>query len=160
MNSIKSIKHLKKEELIPLAVDILKKYKKNQLLNFIMYDNKEAKSIKLNNKEAKSIKLNNKEFNLLDDTGIMSIDRNGGRTRTIMYKVNNLFWKLIIHSETYISQSYIKLYSSSTLDNWNLIKIGNPKKDYNIDISYSERFSDNVFDGIIDDYKKLIEKMS
>ena len=150
MNSIKSIKHLKKEELIPLAVDILKKYKKNQLLNFIMYDNKEAKSIKLNNKE----------FNLLDDTGIMSIDRNGGRTRTIMYKVNNLFWKLIIHSETYISQSYIKLYSSSTLDNWNLIKIGNPKKDYNIDISYSERFSDNVFDGIIDDYKKLIEKMS
>ena len=150
MNSIKSIKHLKKEELIPLAVDILKKYKKNQLLNFIMYDNKEAKSIKLNNKE----------FNLLDDTGIMSTDRNGGRTRTIMYKVNNLFWKLIIHSETYISQSYIKLYSSSTLDNWNLIKIGNPKKDYNIDISYSERFSDNVFDGIIDDYKKLIEKMS
>ena len=150
MNSIKSIKHLKKEELIPLAVDILKKYKKNQLLNFIMYDNKEAKSIKLNNKE----------FNLLDDTGIMSIDRNGGRTRTIMYKVNNLFWKLIIHSETYISQSYIKLYSSLTLDNWNLIKIGNPKKDYNIDISYSERFSDNVFDGIIDDYKKLIEKMS
>ena len=150
MNSIKSIKHLKKEELIPLAVDILKKYKKNQLLNFIMYDNKEAKSIKLNNKE----------FNLLDDTGIMSTDRNGGRTRTIMYKVNNLFWKLIIHSETYISQSYIKLYSSLTLDNWNLIKIGNPKKDYNIDISYSERFSDNVFDGIIDDYKKLIEKMS
>ena len=150
MNSIKSIKHLKKEELIPLAVDILKKYKKNQLLNFIMYDNKEAKSIKLNNKES----------DLIDDTGIMSTDRNGGRTRTIMYKVNNLFWKLIIHSETYISQSYIKLYSSSTLDNWNLIKIGNPKKDYNIDISYSERFSDNVFDGIIDDYKKLIEKMS
>lgn len=150
MNSIKSIKHLKKEELIPLAVDILKKYKKNQLLNFIMYDNKEAKSIKLNKIE----------FNLVDDTGIMSTDRNGGRTRTIMYKVNNLFWKLIIHSETYISQSYIKLYSSSTLDNWNLIKIGNPKKDYNIDISYSERFSDNVFDGIIDDYKKLIEKMS
>ncbi len=148
--SNKSIKHLKKEELIPLAVDILKKYKKNQLLNFIMYDNKEAKSIKLNNKE----------FNLLDDTGIMLTDRNGGRTRTIMYKVNNLFWKLIIHSETYISQSYIKLYSSLTLDNWNLIKIGNPKKDYNIDISYSERFSDNVFDGIIDDYKKLIEKMS
>ena len=150
MNSIKSIKHLKKEELIPLAVDILKKYKKNQLLNFIMYDNKEAKSIKLNKIE----------FNLVDDTGIMSTDRNGGRTRTIMYKVNNLFWKLIIHSETYISQSYIKLYSSLTLDNWNLIKIGNPKKDYNIDISYSERFSDNVFDGIIDDYKKLIEKMS
>ena len=130
MNSIKSIKHLKKEELIPLAVDILKKYKKNQLLNFIMYDNKEAKSIKLNKIE----------FNLVDDTGIMSTDRNGGRTRTIMYKVNNLFWKLIIHSETYISQSYIKLYSSLTLDNWNLIKIGNPKKDYNIDISYSERF--------------------
>ena len=150
MNSNKSIKHLKKEELIPLAMDILKKYKKNQLLNFIMYDNKEAKSIKLNKIE----------FNLVDDTGIMSTDRNGGRTRTIMYKVNNLFWKLIIHSETYISQSYIKLYSSSTLDNWNLIKNGNPKKDYNIDISYSERFSDNVFDGIIDDYKKLIEKMS
>ena len=150
MNSNKSIKHLKKEELIPLAMDILKKYKKNQLLNFIMYDNKEAKSIKLNKIE----------FNLVDDTGIISNDRNGGRTRTVMYKVNNLFWKLIIHSETYISQSYIKLYSSSTLDNWNLIKIGNPKKDYNIDISYSERFSDNVFDGIIDDYKKLIEKMS
>ena len=148
--SNKSIKHLKKEELIPLAVDILKKYKKNQLLNFIMYDNKEAKSIKLNENE----------IDLIDDTGIILTDRNGGRTRTIMYKVNNLFWKLIIHSETYISQSYIKLYSSLTLDNWNLIKIGNPKKDYNIDISYSERFSDNVFDGIINDYKKLIEKMS
>lgn len=88
------------------------------------------------------------------------VDRhsNGGRYRSIIFKFNDKYWKIAILSESYDFQSYIRLYSSATLDNWNLIKSGNPKKDYNIDIAYSKNYSPNIYQKIIDDYKKIILK--
>lgn len=149
-NTDLKILKLKKEDLLIMAEEILKKYKKNELYNFVV-----SNTTGTNDNKKEDV-----DYELIDDTGIVENHSNGGRTRTILYKMGGTFWKLIIHSESYNFQSYIRLYSSSTLDNWTLIKNGNPKKDYNIDISYSRSYTPYVFDGIIRDYKKIIKKMS
>lgn len=100
-----------------------------------------------------------KSIEIIDDTGIVQENSNGGRTQTILMKYNDTYWKLVIHSESYWFQSYIKLYSSQSLENWNLIKQGNPKRDYRLDISYRSDYKENIFFGIINDYKFLIVKL-
>jgi hypothetical protein len=142
------IKKLKRNDLLIMAEEILKTYKKDELYKFIV-------SGKINDVTKKTIKIE-----IIDDTGIKESHSNGGRTRTILYKVNTRFWKLIIHSESYVSQSYVRLYSSSVLDNWSLIKNGNPKKDHEIDISYRTSYISNAFDGIVRHYQEIIKKMS
>lgn len=96
---------------------------------------------------------------LIEDTGIKEIYSNGGRWQNIIFKCKCkcLYWKLSILSESYSSQSYIRLYSGD-LNNWTLIKSGNPKKDYGIDIAYRDDYHKDVFKPIIDDYKKLIKR--
>ena len=100
-----------------------------------------------------------KSIEIIDDTGIVMKNSNGGRTQTILMKYNNTYWKLVIHSESYWFQSYIRLYSSQSLENWNLIKQGNPKKDYGLDLSYKNDYKENAFFSIINDYKFLIVKL-
>ena len=41
---------------------------------------------------------------------------------------------------------------------WSIIHGKNPKKDYDIDISYSSNFSQNSFEPIIKDLKKLAKQ--
>lgn len=100
-----------------------------------------------------------KSIEIIDDTGIEKENSNGGRTQTLLMKYNDKYWKLVIHSESYWFQSYIRLYSSQSLENWNLVKQGNPKKDYGLDLSYKNDYKENVFFGIINDYKFLIVKL-
>ena len=121
--------------------------------------NRQSKATKSRIEEIKSLKSLLDSIEIIDDTGIVECHSNGGRTQTILMKHNNLFWKLVIHSESYVAQSYIRLYSSSTLDSWNSIKSGNPKRDYDIDISYRNQYAQTVFSRIINDYKSLIIKL-
>ncbi len=100
-----------------------------------------------------------RSIEVIDDTGIVQEHSNGGRTQTILMKYKDRYWKLVIHSESYAFQSYIKLYSSQSLDNWTLVKQGNPKKEYGVDISYRNDYKENIFFGIINDYKFLIVKL-
>lgn len=100
-----------------------------------------------------------KSIEVVDDSGIEQEHSNGGRTQTLLMKYNDRYWKLVIHSQSYSFQSYIKLYSSQSLDNWTLIKQGNPKNDYGIDLSYRNDYKENVFYSIINDYKFLIVKL-
>lgn len=109
--------------------------------------------------DAKSIVELVKSIEIIDDTGIEMKNSNGGRTQTILMKYNDKYWKLVIHSESYWFQSYIKLYSSQSLENWNLVKQGNPKQDYNLDISYRNDYRENIFFSIINDYKFLIARL-
>ena len=121
--------------------------------------NRQSKATKSRIEKIKSLKSLLDSIEIIDDTGIVECHSNGGRTQTILMKHNNLFWKLIIHSETYVAQSYIRLYSSSALDNWNIIKSGNPKRDYDIDISYRTHYPQSIFSRIINDYKTLLMKL-
>ena len=121
--------------------------------------NRQSKATKSRIEKIKSLKSLLDSIEIIDDTGVVECHSNGGRTQTILMKHNNLFWKLIIHSETYVAQSYIRLYSSSALDNWNIIKSGNPKRDYDIDISYRTHYPQSIFSRIINDYKSLIIKL-
>lgn len=96
---------------------------------------------------------------IIDDTGIEKKNSNGGRTQTLLMKYKDKIWKLVIHSESYWFQSYIRLYSLQGVDNWALIKQGNPKRDYSLDISNRNDYRENIFFGIIYDYKYLIARL-
>jgi hypothetical protein len=101
-----------------------------------------------------------KYLTLIDDSGIVKFMSNGGRTQTLLFIDNLKVWyKLVIHSESHVEQSYINLFSSTDRNKWMLIKNGNPKKNYGIDIAYDEKFSYGVFKPIIDDYKKFLTKL-
>lgn len=143
------LKKLGKEELQKLVYEAIGNCNKNQLINFLLSLEPITPKIKVREQPV---------ILIIDDSGIVEKHSNGGRTQTIIFDCNDRYWRLIIHSESYDFQSYIRLYSSSTLDNWNLIKNGNPKKDYNIDISYRRDYSHSTFYKIIEDYKKVIER--
>lgn len=120
---------------------------------------KSVKVKKANKDDARSIVEMVKSIEIIDDTGIEKKNSNGGRTQTLLMKYNDKYWKLVIHSESYWFQSYIKLYSSQSLENWNLVKQGNPKQDYSLDISNRNDYRENIFFGIINDYKFLIARL-
>lgn len=144
-------KKLSKEELQKLAQEAIVKCKKDKLIDFLKSLEPVRPKIKIKDKPV---------IFVIDNSGIVEKHSNGGRTKTLIFKCNDRYWKLIIHSECYDFQSYIRLYSSSTLDNWTLIKSGNPKKDYNISVAYRKDCPDYIFNGIIEDYKEIIKKMS
>jgi hypothetical protein len=101
-----------------------------------------------------------KYLTLIDDSQIKKGSSNGSRSQTLLFiDIQKVWYKLIIHSESYDSQSHIRLYSSSDRNQWLLIKSENPKRDYNIDISYKDDFSTQSFKPIIDDYKKFLTKL-
>lgn len=142
-----NLKKMKLEDLKKLATEKILNSKKEILINFL--ETFES-----------SKKLNPiKKIETIDDTGIIKCKSNDGKMQTILFKCENLFWKLVILSESYDFQSYIKLYSSPDLGDWTLIKKGNPKRDYNISLAYRE-YTQFAYSEIIKDYKKLIEKMS
>lgn len=120
---------------------------------------KSVKVKKANKDDARSIVEMVKSIEIINDTGIEKKKSNGGRTQTLLMKYNDKYWKLVIHSESYSFQSYIKLYSSQSLENWNLVKQGNPKQDYSLDISNRNDYRENIFFGIINDYKFLIARL-
>lgn len=96
----------------------------------------------------------------VDDTGIKVCFSNGGRTQTLLYvDINGVWYKLTIHSESYETQSYIRLESSSDRSKWLPLIIGNLKKDFGIDISYRENYSSTAFDQIIKNYEGRLKKI-
>ena len=142
-----NFKKMKLEDLKKLAMEKISNSKKEVLINFL--ETFES-SKKLNPIE---------KIETIDDTGIIKCNSNDGKRQTILFKCKNLFWKLDILSESYDFQSYIKLYSSPDLGHWTLVKKGNPKRDYNISLTYKD-YTQFAYSEIIRDYKKLIEKMS
>lgn len=171
-NKTKLKKTLKKSEINKMSKIQLKEELNNvietltitKLKNLLILLTDETNIKNTNNTNNTSIKSKSivelvKSIEIIDDTGIEMKNSNGGRTQTILMKYNNTYWKLVIHSESYWFQSYIRLYSSQSLENWNLIKHGNPKKDYDLDLSYRNDYKENVFFGIINDYKLLIVKL-
>lgn len=117
------------------------------------------KSVKIKKDNTSSIVELVNSIEIIDDTGIEKKNSNGGRTQTLLMKYKDKIWKLVIHSESYWFQSYIRLYSLQGVDNWALIKQGNPKRDYSLDISYRNDYRENIFFGIINDYKYLIARL-
>lgn len=117
------------------------------------------KSVKIKKDNTSSIVELVNSIEIIDDTGIEKKNSNGGRTQTLLMKYKDKIWKLVIHSESYWFQSYIRLYSLQGVDNWALIKQGNPKRDYRLDISNRNDYRENIFFGIINDYKYLIARL-
>jgi|31_taG_2_1085359.scaffolds.fasta_scaffold02094_3 hypothetical protein len=102
-------------------------------------------------------------FNKLKDTGIKEKKSNGARSQEIIWKIKETGekFRVLIHSESYVFQSYFRLYKWSDANNeWNLVTVGNPANDYNIDISYKTSYSSSAFDPIINDLKKLAKQFS
>lgn len=148
---------MSKEDLLSAIDNLIVKMPKKDLLDLYKILNASEKLKNIIMSESKKPKF---KIELIDDSGIKEKNSNGGRTQTILFKVGNIFWKLIIHSESYSFQSYIRLYSGDGVNNWTLIKGGNPKEDYGIDISYQENYPCDIFSSIITNYKDIIKKMS
>ena len=172
-SEINKLNKIQLKEEINKSLEKLSTKKLKEILCFVFADDNNSDTIiKNTTKQSKATRerieslkqLKDKKdpfanIEIIDDTGIVEKHSNGGRTQTILMKHNNLFWKLVIHSESYVAQSYIRLYSSSTLDSWNNIKSGNPKRDYDIDISYRTQYLQSTFSRIINDYKTLLMKL-
>ena len=154
-----NFKKMKLEDLKKLATEKILNSKKEILINFLETI-ESSKKLNPIGKIESSKKLNPiGKIETIDDTGIIKCKSNDGKRQTILFKYGKLFWKLDILSESYDFQSYIRLYSSSDLCYWNLVKNGNPKIDYNISLAYKE-YTQFAYSNIIKDYKKLIKKMS
>lgn len=99
------------------------------------------------------------KFKTIYNTGIEILgDSNGSRTYVEVFTNDKEEqYKIEIKSESYITQSYAKLYKWSTTDGWLQIVNKNPRRQFGVDISYKDNFSVNVFDPIIKDLKKLAE---
>lgn len=96
----------------------------------------------------------------VDDTGIKESSCNGGTIQTLLYvDCNGVWYKLIIHSESYERQSYIRLSSSSNRSEWAILITGNPKRDFGIDLSYRNGFSSTAFARIIKNYEERLKKL-
>ncbi len=96
--------------------------------------------------------------------GIKEGYSNGARYQTVILKCkklhfDNVFekYKIDIKSESHESQSYARLLKWTDNNGWCLIVEKNPKRDYQIDISYKTPVLKSSFKVIIDDLKKLIE---
>jgi len=91
------------------------------------------------------------------DTGIKRGHSNGERTQEIIFENDkNEKYRVYIESESYVDQSYARLYKWTNDNGWGLITSKNPKRDYNIDISYQENYSALTFEPIVRDLKKII----
>lgn len=106
-----------------------------------------------------------KRFTLktLKDSGIMSKHSNGGRTQEVIWKTPyREKFRVLIHSESYDFQSYARLYKWNEQNNeWNIVTSANPKKDYDIDISYKNVPSYSLaFQPILNDFKKMAKEFS
>jgi hypothetical protein len=100
------------------------------------------------------------KFKTILNTGITNGNSNGGRNyEEIFTDEKNDKFRIYIHSESYKSQSYARLFKWSDKDGWLTIQSKNPENDYNINISYREKgtYSENVFDIIVKDLKQLAE---
>ena len=148
-----NFKKMKLEDLKKLATEKILNSKKEILINFLETFESSKKSNPIEKIETI------KKIEIIDDTGIIKCRSNDGKRQTLLFKCENLFWKLDILSESYDFQSYIKLYSSPDLGHWTLVKNGNPKRDYNISLAYKD-YTQFAYSVIISDYKKLIKKMS
>lgn len=94
---------------------------------------------------------------ILDDSKIRVLHSNGGRNQVILLEHNGILYKINILSESYVSQSYGRLYVLNNNNELTLLKTINPERDYGIDISSRDNYSSNTFDPIINDFKKLIK---
>lgn len=148
-----NLKKMKLEDLKKLATEKILNSKKEILINFLETFESSKKSNPIEKIETI------KKIEIIDNTGIIKCKSNDGKRQTLLFKCENLFWKLDILSESYDFQSYIKLYSSPDLGHWTLVKNGNPKRDYNISLAYKD-YTQFAYSVIISDYKKLIKKMS
>jgi len=95
-----------------------------------------------------------------EETELTEMKSNGGYIKQYELKTENNLYKLYIKTESYVSQSYIRL-SFFNGEEWKNIISQNPQKEYNIDIAYKrkEYIPSNTFDKILSDYIQLIEKL-
>ena len=98
------------------------------------------------------------KFIVIDETPIQDRSSNGGRFKEIIFKNDkDEKFKLAILSESYVSQSYARLYKWTTENGFEIIKSKNPMKDFKIDISYRAGYLQSSFDPIVKDMMKLAE---
>lgn len=98
----------------------------------------------------------------IKDTGIIKKHSNGGRDQEIIWKTPyGEKFRVLIHCESYDFQSYARLYKwNETNNEWNIVSLSQPQRDYKIDISYSNSYPLTAFQPIINDFKKLAKEFA
>lgn len=94
------------------------------------------------------------EIIILKDSGIQELGRNGGRIQEILFKINNNKFQIIIKDESYISQSYAKLFKWDDKHGWFFITSENPH-DNGQSIAYVENYDKDNYKDFIISLKKI-----
>jgi hypothetical protein len=95
------------------------------------------------------------KIKILSETGIFNVHSNGGRSKTVIFKLGSYQFKIDILSESFASQSYARLYKWTEQSGFSLVTNKNPMRDYKIDVSYRDNYLQTTFDPIVRDLKKL-----
>lgn len=97
-------------------------------------------------------------FAVISDSKIQAGHSNGARTRVLVFSnAKGEKFQISIKSESYEFQSYAILSKWSDSNGWNTIVRKNPKKDFGVDISYADSFSQSAFDGMVSNLQKIAE---
>jgi len=99
------------------------------------------------------------KHNIIDDTDITEIRSNGGRVKTTLFEIKGILFRIDIKSESHDFQSYARLEILGSDNKWEVLKRMNPKKDFNIDISYQTSPSQKAFDPILSKLIDLAKKL-
>jgi hypothetical protein len=96
---------------------------------------------------------------IIDNTGIFESTSNGARLQTLLLKIDNELYQISIKCESHARQSYATLNIMTPDKKWTQLKSIQPQREYQIDISYSSRYSQDAFLPIIKDFLKLIASL-
>lgn len=91
---------------------------------------------------------------IIDNTGIFESTCNGASLQTLLLKINNELYQIVINNE-----SYAKLSIMTPDKKWTELKIIQPQRDYQIDISGSSKYNQADFLPIIKDFLNLIARL-
>lgn len=89
---------------------------------------------------------------VVSDSGLV-LNSNSGRTQELIFVVTHkrdiehhgYTWKISVRSENYADQSHAYLYLLNKQNEWTLISSLNPKRNFNIDVSYKNNLQGDEF---------------
>ena len=99
-------------------------------------------------------------FNVIEDSGNKAGYSNGAWERTVLFRKDNIRFKISIRCESHESQSYARLYKWTEQKGFECVIRKQPQRDYNIKCAHhnENEMYKGIFDPIVKDLMEIAEK--
>lgn len=99
-------------------------------------------------------------FNVIEDSGNNSVYSNGAWERTLLFRKDNIQFKISIRCESYEFQSYARLYKWTEQKGFECVIGKQPQCDYHINCAYrnENEMPKGIYDPIVKDLMEIAEK--